>query len=83
MSATDGPQDNPQNHDTVDDAGVDKPSQAEGDDAQIGNGQGGDAQTGDAQTGDAQSEEAQTTAEDVTTAVDDDDLDAGVSEPTD
>ena len=73
MSATDGPQDNPQNHDTVDDAGVDKPSQAEGDDAQIGNGQGGDAQSGDAQT----------TAEDVTTAVDDDDLDAGVSEPTD
>ncbi|KQQ08727.1 MULTISPECIES: hypothetical protein [unclassified Rathayibacter] len=68
MSATDGPQDNPQNHDTVDDAGVDKPSQAEGDDAQIGNGQGGDAQS---------------TAEDVTTAVDDDDLDAGVSEPTD
>ena len=73
MSATDGPQDNPQNHDTVDDAGVDKPSQAKGDDAQIGNGQGGDAQTGDAQS----------TAEDVTTAVDDDDLDAGVSEPTD
>jgi hypothetical protein len=73
MSATDGPQDNPQNHDTVDDAGVDKPSQAEGDDAQIGNGQGGDAQTGDAQS----------TAEDVTTAVDDDDLDADVSEPTD
>lgn len=73
MSATDGPQDNPQNHDTVDDAGVDKPSQAEGDDAQIGNGQGGDAQSGDAQS----------TAEDVTTAVDDDDLDAGVSEPTD
>ncbi|WP_082481126.1 hypothetical protein [Rathayibacter sp. Leaf299] len=73
MSATDGPQDNPQNHDTVDDAGVDKPSQAEGDDAQIGDGQGGDAQSGDAQS----------TAEDVTTAVDDDDLDAGVSEPTD
>ncbi|MCJ1697589.1 hypothetical protein MT349_17545 [Rathayibacter caricis] len=71
MSATDGPQDNPQNHDTVDDAGVDKPSQAEGDDAQIGDGQGGDAQSGDAQS----------TAEDVTTAVDD--LDAGVSEPTD
>lgn len=71
MSATDGPQDNPQNHDTVDGAGVDKPSQAEGDDAQIGNGQGGGAQTGDAQS----------TAEDVTTAVDDDDAD--VSEPTD
>ncbi|MBO0983489.1 hypothetical protein NB037_05095 [Rathayibacter sp. ZW T2_19] len=63
MSGIDGPQDNPQNHDTVSDAGVDKPSQAEGDDAQVGG--------------------AESTAEDVTTAVDDDDLDAGVSEPTD
>ncbi|MBF4567838.1 hypothetical protein ITJ57_03575 [Plantibacter sp. VKM Ac-2880] len=32
---TTGPQDNPQNHDLVDDAGVDKPSQAEGSEDQV------------------------------------------------
>jgi hypothetical protein len=31
---TEQPQENPQNHDHVDDAGVDKPSQAEGDDTE-------------------------------------------------
>jgi hypothetical protein len=51
-----GPQDNPQNHDLIEgDAGVDKPSQAEGseeqaDQAQPAPGQGGDSQGGEADT---------------------------------